>query len=628
MIMPSLWMLVSAITLIFGAESVSAQESCIIVSTSGKTIEYTFWGSTETFGSAKTNCEGSGWHLAMFYSKTDLDDVYGQLCAAGVDDEVWIGAEWKDNAWHWVKDDSVIEWHHFQNIDIPDGKPDKNLSIKKEICPEAVYNFEDKDAFDRKNFICMRELTPSSTAQAATSQLTKTSETATTPTTSSDSTLSTTVSAEESSTSTHQTTSKSNYSSSKDTTYVDLTSKLLVTPGTTQKEIPTARRGTLFKSTSTALISSLSIDTISTKGVENTTVTTDMFTPNDATESWIISQRTKTLNDNILDALGLNLTLNESIGFTQGTLTHMQEIIDDIVSIINVNLELNIPRHIVETLLKMADNLAMLILRKTTSGGGAIHFETRSFVLNLERNSLMNLCNSSLMVGPHSGFEIPSAKHILPFVDQNSILNRMILLFGGVVHQISNMTDRFTSDMLTLSFKNDAGQEMMVHNTSQDIGVWLGNRQTPLNEIMVMGKYIETDAATHYVFGIAVSKRHHAIQIMLETPAPVYENITACVSTELPKNTSKNNGHHFCSRASLYGRVANIFFPEENINKIGTYYVTFDLLYEHGVEFKVSTTQHRCSYSVDNTNTWQSTGCKVSPRSSINSTLCLCKHLT
>ncbi|XP_070548853.1 polycystin-1-like protein 3 [Ptychodera flava] len=233
-----------------------------------------------------------------------------------------------------------------------------------------------------------------------------------------------------------------------------------------------------------------------------------------------------------------------------------------------------------------------------------------------------------LMVGPHSGFGIPSAEHIFPQLNRNITINRVIFRLGNEFHQFSNMSDQFTTDILSLTFKNESFQEIKVQNTTHDILVWLGNRQTPLNETILVGQYIQTDSATRYLFGVTALKPLHAIQIVLATSSPIFENTTVNMSTELPGNLTDVNDFLFSSIVCFNGRVATIFLPEEEITKAGSYYVTFDLVYSQEAEFRVSTTQHSCSYSVDKAYTWQNGGCKVSPKSDVNSTLCMCNYLT
>ncbi|XP_070547342.1 polycystin-1-like protein 3 [Ptychodera flava] len=130
------------------------------------------------------------------------------------------------------------------------------------------------------------------------------------------------------------------------------------------------------------------------------------------------------------------------------------------------------------------------------------------------------------------------------------------------------------------------------------------------------------------MFEIMAYKPFHAIQIMLASSHPVFENTTTYVLPELPRNASTLNDFQSSSEVILNGSYASVFLPEEEITKAGSFYVAFDLINSHGVEFRVSTTQHTCSYSDDNTYNWQNGGCKVSSKSNVNSTLCLCNHLT
>ncbi|XP_070551925.1 polycystin-1-like protein 2 [Ptychodera flava] len=323
-----------------------------------------------------------------------------------------------------------------------------------------------------------------------------------------------------------------------------------------------------------------------------------------------------------------NLTQNMSIVSAQEILDEVQAVYFDVMVHVDGNVNRERQRTFTKSVLTVADNIANFILSKMTSGSTVVVLKTHSLVLNLEKNTVQNLSHGTLMVGPHSGFEIPSAEHIFPHLSSNVTLNRVVYRFGPELHHISNVRDQFATDILTLSFKNESGQENMVQNAAQDIGIWLGNSQTPLNGTYVKGQYVGNDATTHYLLEVTAFKPLHAIQIVLATSSPVFENTTAYISTKSPGNFSGHSGFQFSSEVSFNGSVASILLPEGEITKAGIYYVTFDLVYSHGVEFRVSTTQHRCRYSIDNANSWQDGGCRVSPKSNVNSTLCLCNHLT
>ncbi|XP_070543817.1 uncharacterized protein [Ptychodera flava] len=245
------------------------------------------------------------------------------------------------------------------------------------------------------------------------------------------------------------------------------------------------------------------------------------------------------------------------------------------------------------------------------TSGGTVVLKTPSLVLNLEKNTIQDLTNCTIMVGPHTGVQIPSVEHIFPHLRRSLIMNRMISRLAADVHRITNLTQQqFSTDILTLSFKNETGQELKVKNTTQDIQIWLGNRPKPLNETLVIGReHSNNNAATHYVFEIENSKPYHAIQIMLEASVPVFENFTANVSAVLPENSEDHSSFQVSKKAIFNGNINNIFIPEEIGTGTGRYNISFDLVYSNGVEFKVSTTNHRCSYSVDKTKTWQSSGC-------------------
>ncbi|XP_070548512.1 polycystin-1-like protein 2 isoform X2 [Ptychodera flava] len=363
-------------------------------------------------------------------------------------------------------------------------------------------------------------------------------------------------------------------------------------------------------------------------GVENVDPTIVVPSPSSTSDSFIISQSIDRIYDNILQAIEKNSTLNERIRLAEGIFNDIQDIIDNVLPFVSEDIDLSKPGDFTETLMAIVDSLGMFMLEKMTSGSGAIVLQTSSLVLNVEKNSIQSLCDSTVMVDPGSGLEIPTRKYIFPYLRENVTVNRMIFLLKADVQQILNMTEQFTTDILTLAFKNEDGEEIKVQNATKEIGIWLGYRRKSLNKTMVIGQYVEADATTQYMFETMAPKPYHAIQIVLETYEHVYENTTAHVSTGLPGNGSRDGGVTFSREVIFNGSIANIFLPENKITRTGSYYVTFDLTNSHGVEFHVTTTLHRCSYSVDNTNSWQSSGCKVSPKSNVNSTVCLCNHLT
>ncbi|XP_070532239.1 uncharacterized protein [Ptychodera flava] len=280
-----------------------------------------------------------------------------------------------------------------------------------------------------------------------------------------------------------------------------------------------------------------------------------------------------------------------------------------------------------ETVVAVTEQVAMFVLDRTPVGSGSIVVNASSLVLHLEKDSIENICDSTTMISDASSVLLPPAESVLPGLPADSIGSRIILQLSGHHHQLKNMTHRFTTDILTLWLKDDSGRDFKVQNTPEDIGVWLGNYQPPLNETVIVGQYIESDSMTHYLCEVQISRTYHAIQILLEGSAPVNENTTAYVSFKLPNNSSAHNDSKFSVDVAFKGNMANIFVPEDNVTHTGSYYVDFDLLHGREISFKLTTTQHRCGYSVDSTRTWES-GCKVSPKSTVNATLCLCNQLT
>ncbi|XP_070543847.1 uncharacterized protein [Ptychodera flava] len=128
-------------------------------------------------------------------------------------------------------------------------------------------------------------------------------------------------------------------------------------------------------------------------------------------ESLKISQSIDEINRYVLQLSAENFTLNASIILAQGTLNKIQDITDAVLSNASEGIDVELKRHYTETLATIYDNLAEVLFSKMTSGGTVV-LKTPSLVLNLEKNTIQDLTNCTIMVGPHTGVQIPSVEHI------------------------------------------------------------------------------------------------------------------------------------------------------------------------------------------------------------------------
>ncbi|XP_070568693.1 serine-rich adhesin for platelets-like isoform X2 [Ptychodera flava] len=323
---------------------------------------------------------------------------------------------------------------------------------------------------------------------------------------------------------------------------------------------------------------------------------------------------------------GKNITLEESIHIAEDVLAIMQRSLDNMHVKVDIDpankLCAEQSNILTEKLASTIDQLSMAVLNKTTPGNGSIFMNTASLALHLEKDTMDNVCNATIMVAQDSGFEIPPVDNIFPNLAPGTILSRMIFRLGGNPHRLAHRRNSFTTDILTLWFKDQKGEELKVERTTKDIGVWLGNYPPSFNGSSVTLEFLEDEQTTQYTVGIQAFRKNFAILVTVEGSMSTFESTTACISSGRSNNVDHSQ---FAAEGYFNGTFANIFLPEDRITAPGVYNVTFNLTSVHDVDIKVTTTQHGCGYFADNT--WENDGCKVSPKSNINSTLCLCNHL-
>ncbi|XP_070551375.1 uncharacterized protein [Ptychodera flava] len=190
----------------------------------------------------------------------------------------------------------------------------------------------------------------------------------------------------------------------------------------------------------------------------NNKVTSNSSTVLNSSESTKISQRPDDIDIDILKLFEGNFTLNMTIQWVAGLFTKIQDVMDDILLDVSETLSTEIQTRLRKIIMTVTDNVANFTLSKMTTGGAAVVFKTPFLELHLEKNTIQTLTNCTSIVGPHTGFRIPSAEHIFPHLSRNVTLNRVIFRLGYEWHQILNTSDQFTTDILSLWFSSEDGQ--------------------------------------------------------------------------------------------------------------------------------------------------------------------------
>ncbi|XP_070575053.1 sperm receptor for egg jelly-like [Ptychodera flava] len=282
---------------------------------------------------------------------------------------------------------------------------------------------------------------------------------------------------------------------------------------------------------------------------------------------------------------------------------------------------------IIDTFVNIADDIGTSVLEKTEPGSGAITLKTTSLTLHVEKDTASDLCNSSIKLSANSGFEIPSVESILGNTTHDTVLNLISFRFGSSVLNVMQEAG-LIYDFVSLSLKFLNGTDVEGNDMNEDLKVWLG-KQSTLSEdtVTIVGHYEPEEEVTYYSWQINDLREQHAVHIGLASNVHLMENSTLCM-LEFESSTRRGDCK-FDTMIEFKGMNSHIFIPETEISMTGNHTFRLGFLNDRSQSLNVtiSVKIHGCLLMEENTGDLRQDGCKVSPMSTINSTLCLCRRL-
>ncbi|XP_070535211.1 uncharacterized protein [Ptychodera flava] len=320
-----------------------------------------------------------------------------------------------------------------------------------------------------------------------------------------------------------------------------------------------------------------------------------------------------------------NNTHKESIEKGTVILNAMDDVMKNTQRAEDMNLTLDEFITITNAIVDIADDIGMAILESTEEGTGSITLNSTSLVLHVEKDIASEICNSSIQLSPRSGFEIPAIDSFLNIVPETT-LYLTSFRFGSNLFSKTQETG-FFHDILSLSLKFQNGSDVEA-NLKDDLRVWLGKQYThPEKQVTVVGYYDPDEDMTFYTWQIESLRVQHAVQIKLISNLHLIENLTLCMTTSNVSATQR-----YCEFSALFEfdeRTTHIFIPESEITQEGDHIFSFSLANDlsRTLNFTMDAEQRGCRSMKDSASEWHQDGCKVSPMSNINYTLCLCNHL-
>ncbi|XP_070537167.1 polycystin-1-like protein 3 [Ptychodera flava] len=153
---------------------------------------------------------------------------------------------------------------------------------------------------------------------------------------------------------------------------------------------------------------------------------------------------------------------------------------------------------------------------------------------------------------------------------------------------------------------------------------------SPETIVLTGGRYLKEQDVTYFGSKFQVSQLHHAIIILLANSQPLHVNTTAYIFNKVVMYSDQYRGYQLSVDVHFNGNTASLFIPEHYFMKTGEYYLTFTIPKRHETELSMAVKPTVCIYLDEDISrpTWDTSGCKVSPNSSMSSTVCLCNHLT
>ncbi|XP_070555431.1 polycystin-1-related protein-like [Ptychodera flava] len=124
-------------------------------------------------------------------------------------------------------------------------------------------------------------------------------------------------------------------------------------------------------------------------------------------------------------------------------------------------------------------------------------------------------------------------------------------------------------------------------------------------------------------------RSYHAVKIAFHSSESLNENTTVFMSKADYCDIDNYDDYvTFSDTIEFKGNTVNLFIPEYMMAQQGNYCLSCKLNTNTGLHFTLVVTQHKCSFWEEKNGTWDTDGCRVSSESNINSTVCLCNHLT
>ncbi|XP_070555704.1 uncharacterized protein [Ptychodera flava] len=378
-------------------------------------------------------------------------------------------------------------------------------------------------------------------------------------------------------------------------------------------------------------------------GVEGTTATpaltaTDTIANRQSTPTQLTTGTPIKITDGMLDILDqtknfVNVnssTMDQKVTLGKDVLRNMERVLLTTRNDQFVEQTENQTKVLTTTIISIVKLLSKFILSGKYPISGSLALNTSAFVLYLESDSPDVVCDRAIMLLHGSGFYVPPANSIfqspVPWENISVIIFQMISTYRYTTQGHSGPT----TELLILEFLDPSFDEIQVNNVSSEFGIYFGNLGVSLVDGTMVGEESFASELKRVSRWILRNLRsYHAVKIVFHSSETLNGNTTVFMSKGDCSDIDNyyDNGT-FSATIEFKGNTANLFIPEYMMTQPGNYCLSCKLNTNTGSHFTLVVTQHKCSFWEEQNGTWDTNGCRVSSKSNINSTVCLCNHLT
>ncbi|XP_070540434.1 polycystin-1-like protein 2 [Ptychodera flava] len=284
-------------------------------------------------------------------------------------------------------------------------------------------------------------------------------------------------------------------------------------------------------------------------------------------------------------------------------------------------------RQVTNTLLSTMDTLSDMMSNVLEPGDEAVIHYLPTVSVYFEATSADNFEKTSAVFESSFGVKLPPMADLMPGHNVNDSVFLTSFVTRGNLFSWGENSHTIESDIMTIYFENSGGDKLGVNGLETCIVLSLSNSHVErLDEVALPPTVYEETGQCRYSWTVEAVDTFMAFQMKVNiSDIGLNDSVRVYMSYN---NTPDSDSFDFQTNISVSDGVLKVFIPDTKVEKAGSYGFSLYLPTVEMFNLTMSVTQHGCRYWDEDNEMWKRDGCMVSSESNMDTTLCLCNHLT